>query len=347
MKTKLNLESEQRAAQESAQMMARFETGQEMRTQWVALLSEILGPVRFVTPRCFPTRTIFAAILGIVVMPDISVAQALPNALATASVQAGNSTTDNQQSVGPVTMPLTLSSGKQENSWISGGQLSWYSADSHVDVGFGSGGNIQADAAVAVGGWSQAWASAGGGLDYSVTLRKTGTTDFDPGIIPISFGASGSGEVTGAWGRFNADACVVGAVSGSCNAFHIQYEGSADSRSFSDMVTYDIRRDSLTATTYSYRVTLAATASAFAGTATGTEESSVSVMVDPIMGFDQAAFDTMYGTLSFQLSDYYTMEFSPNLTAAIPEPETYAMLLAGLGLLGFMARRRKQKEAAA
>ena len=35
--------------------------------------------------------------------------------------------------------------------------------------------------------------------------------------------------------------------------------------------------------------------------------------------------------------------------AAIPEPETYAMLLAGLGLLGFAARRRqkKEKEAAA
>jgi len=31
----------------------------------------------------------------------------------------------------------------------------------------------------------------------------------------------------------------------------------------------------------------------------------------------------------------------------VPEPETYAMLLAGLGMLGFAARRRKQKEAAA
>jgi hypothetical protein len=30
-----------------------------------------------------------------------------------------------------------------------------------------------------------------------------------------------------------------------------------------------------------------------------------------------------------------------SVTAAVPEPETYAMLLAGLGLVGFAARRRK------
>jgi hypothetical protein len=34
------------------------------------------------------------------------------------------------------------------------------------------------------------------------------------------------------------------------------------------------------------------------------------------------------------------------VAAPIPEPETYAMMLAGLGLLGVVARRRKQKQAA-
>jgi hypothetical protein len=33
------------------------------------------------------------------------------------------------------------------------------------------------------------------------------------------------------------------------------------------------------------------------------------------------------------------------LTAPVPEPETYAMLLAGLGLMGAIARRRKALQA--
>jgi len=36
----------------------------------------------------------------------------------------------------------------------------------------------------------------------------------------------------------------------------------------------------------------------------------------------------------------------PLSTSPIPEPETYAMMLAGLGLMGFLARRRKQNRAA-
>ena len=36
----------------------------------------------------------------------------------------------------------------------------------------------------------------------------------------------------------------------------------------------------------------------------------------------------------------YSAKYTPIVTA-VPEPETYAMLLAGLGLIGFSARRRK------
>ena len=34
-----------------------------------------------------------------------------------------------------------------------------------------------------------------------------------------------------------------------------------------------------------------------------------------------------------------------SVTAAVPEPETYAMLLAGLGLMGTIIRRRKANQA--
>lgn len=47
---------------------------------------------------------------------------------------------------------------------------------------------------------------------------------------------------------------------------------------------------------------------------------------------------------------YTYASFTPDhvtIGAPIPEPETYALLLAGLGLLGFAARRRKIKEVAA
>lgn len=39
--------------------------------------------------------------------------------------------------------------------------------------------------------------------------------------------------------------------------------------------------------------------------------------------------------------------YAPTSVSPIPEPGTYGMLLAGLGMLGFAAHRRKQKEAAA
>lgn len=41
----------------------------------------------------------------------------------------------------------------------------------------------------------------------------------------------------------------------------------------------------------------------------------------------------------------FDMQITATAAPAIPEPESYAMLLAGLGLLGFVTRRRKQRAA--
>jgi len=47
------------------------------------------------------------------------------------------------------------------------------------------------------------------------------------------------------------------------------------------------------------------------------------------------------GATGGSYADQRITSFSVNSVPAVPEPETYAMLLAGLGALGFVARRRK------
>jgi hypothetical protein len=54
-------------------------------------------------------------------------------------------------------------------------------------------------------------------------------------------------------------------------------------------------------------------------------------------------------TATFSLSPFdpgagNTATFTLTQVPTIPEPETYAMLLAGLGLMGYMAKRRRSKE---
>ena len=59
-------------------------------------------------------------------------------------------------------------------------------------------------------------------------------------------------------------------------------------------------------------------------------------------------FTGTFGSISWTntFENFYAFTVGLNgPIGAIPEPETYAMLLAGLGLLGFAARRRKQKAA--
>lgn len=62
-------------------------------------------------------------------------------------------------------------------------------------------------------------------------------------------------------------------------------------------------------------------------------------VVDPVFAFDQQAFDEEMGPNTYNLSDYYTFNFSPNMTS-VPEPST--MLLLGTGLLCLAGLGRKK-----
>ena len=69
---------------------------------------------------------------------------------------------------------------------------------------------------------------------------------------------------------------------------------------------------------------------------------------DGLYGFSVAGADVLGGGYYYRL--YFNSKSDKNFsvdnvsllaTAPVPEPETYAMLLAGLGVVGFIARRRR------
>ncbi|MBY0499603.1 MAG: PEP-CTERM sorting domain-containing protein [Nitrosomonas sp.] len=69
-------------------------------------------------------------------------------------------------------------------------------------------------------------------------------------------------------------------------------------------------------------------------TLTGSVVDSINATGELVINIDRNGSGDFYGFDYLKLSD---------IAAPVPEPETYAMLLVGLGLLGFASRRRMQK----
>ena len=81
------------------------------------------------------------------------------------------------------------------------------------------------------------------------------------------------------------------------------------------------------------------------------DSGTVSLSPGTVIGFSDAiGFDTLrYTNVQQGFANFAPAFDSVNaqFTAPIPEPEIYAMMLAGLGVLGFVARRKKLQATAA
>jgi hypothetical protein len=62
--------------------------------------------------------------------------------------------------------------------------------------------------------------------------------------------------------------------------------------------------------------------------------------------FELGFSDDQVGAISSRRENSLTLNVNGTVAAAIPEPDTYAMILSGLGFMGFLARRRKKMETA-
>jgi hypothetical protein len=89
----------------------------------------------------------------------------------------------------------------------------------------------------------------------------------------------------------------------------------------------------------------------FSNLSSGSSVAGTSLINTVVAGNYQASYRLSFadtaqtGVASTRQKNYLTLNLSGNVAAPVPEPETYAMLLAGLGLVGASVKRRKSKRA--
>jgi len=223
------------------------------------------------------------------------------------------------------------------------GQPTYAHADGYASAGFGTLPNVAITSAGASTASTNARAEASlmAATQFFVEIQPIGTPPgAAPALIPIRLSARGAGYAEASNDR--SLVTTIGTVDmygwqlPTSTEFGFEYRNVTDGRqdwSFNGSVPlamYPWREYSVIVNSACSSVSLG-----YAAGSTG----GCSSWVDPSFAFDQAAFDQQMGNGSFALADYYQFAFSPNVP--VPEPEAYALMLAGLGLVGFAARRRK------
>ncbi len=162
------------------------------------------------------------------------------------------------------------------------------------------------------------------GSTPSPITRSAGPYGYTASVTTTSF--FGAGTTANPWLSTNtaSDSITFGTFTGGVSAAGGNFFGSDIAGAFSAGNVTLVATDSLGAT--STQTIVGATTSSFLGfVSTGLMTSLVLSAVQPTPNFLWPTTDNL--TLG--------------VAAPIPEPQTYAMLLAGLGFVGYMARRRR------
>ena len=257
-------------------------------------------------------------IIGVLVLGiPFADAQTFPLATTEVYVQAGRTTTSNAYDSGPVPGPLSMITAVDQDSWTTMYGESSFKAESIGNTGFNA---VFADAQVTAKGFNAyGYASAVSSARIYFNVELTGLPPWFPQYIPTFFSATGAASISQGTGKYSIGASVSGDPNFPASRFsRLRDWGRVYEDSFSDSVTMYLPPNN---PNNPYVIDLYALVIAYAGTAGppfDSYDSVVSAHVDPIIRFDQAAFDAMYGANSFRLADYYKLEFSPNLTVNRP-----------------------------
>jgi hypothetical protein len=185
-------------------------------------------------------------------------------------------------------------------------------------------GQIEGSAGSSMDGFNKnaARATAGGSLTYYFYIVQIHNPPFPTATVPISFAGIGKGSVEMGHGIFDVSLFIGGVYEFPSSLFRIHWEGGPHSSWIGDGPgPYTGRSVTLglpvSDPQYPYQVQVSANAVAYSpniGTLYVSDDvSSVSVSAASNIGFDQAAFDQKWGSLSFRLADHYRIVFSPNV----------------------------------
>jgi PEP-CTERM motif len=166
------------------------------------------------------------------------------------------------------------------------------------------------------------------GLRAKLTTNFNGT-GFEP---PHIDGANGT-YVVPLGDQFNFDFSVDPTVGGSSKSL----------AGISQLLTIT---NELTGATFSADPSLAVFGNATLPSAPGAYQNSEKIIFFPALGYDPNVNDIYQITLTVgDLTDTIDVQIGAGLTAAVPEPGTWAMMMLGFCGVGFMAYRRKQASA--